>query len=228
MQSWIRNVASGLAEDRNKVGSIRYDWNDLQARFDKKQISAVRFFRHALRRDATHFGATRRIVWDSGVAVWDACVALALRRSPCTPALLRATDGDESTRRRASSFLVASGRGCYTLSVRSTTPNWPRTTRRRSHDLPSHSLFLSFLPERRDRRRRTRDRNLSAGDHRASSVFQLYPALAGIWGSGELCRELTSAGDKPNLIRESVLERDKICGSVVSRVKRDRGGNEIG
>lgn len=72
----------------------------------------------AARRDAT-----RRIVWDSGVAVWDACVALALRRSPCTPALLRATDGDESTRRRASSFLVASGRGCYTLSVRSTTPN---------------------------------------------------------------------------------------------------------
>lgn len=125
-----------------------------------RQVSAVKFFRfrsHPARssaqRGAAWRNATRRIVWDSGVAVWDACVALALRRSPCTPALLRATDGDESTRRRASSFLVASGRGCYTLSVRSTTPNWPHTTRRRSHQPPSPfslSLFLSFLLSWRD------------------------------------------------------------------------------
>lgn len=46
---------------------------------------------------------------------------LASRRFPRTPALLRATDGDESTRRPASSFLVAGG--AVRLSVRSTTLN---------------------------------------------------------------------------------------------------------
>lgn len=169
-----------------------------------------------------HFGATRRIVWDSGVAVWDACVALALRRSPCTPALLRATDGDESTRRRASSFLAASGRGCYALSVRSTTSNWPRTTRRRSHDPSTTSpsfyyLFLFFLLNQRNWRRRTRDQNLSSRFSRESFILQLYPALAGIWGSRQLCQELISVGDKLDLIRESVIE--KIRGSVVAGMK---------
>lgn len=135
-----------------------------------RQVSRVKFFRFRSR-SGTQFGATRRDA-SSGVAVWDACVALALRRSPCTPALLRATDGDESTRRRASSFLVASGRGCYTLSVRSTTPNWPHTTRRRrrSHDLPPRFLFLFFLLNRGDRRRRTCDRNFNS---RSSREFHI-------------------------------------------------------
>lgn len=65
----------------------------------------------------------RRVVWVlSGLSG-----TLASRRFPRTPALLRATDGDESTRRPASSFLVAGG--AVRLSVRSTTLNRPRTTR---------------------------------------------------------------------------------------------------
>ncbi|XP_076284183.1 uncharacterized protein LOC143210844 isoform X2 [Lasioglossum baleicum] len=51
---------------------------------------------------------SRRVVWACSEVwlVWDACVATLPSR---TPALLRATDGDESTRRPASSFLVAGG-----------------------------------------------------------------------------------------------------------------------
>lgn len=162
-----------MAEDRNKVGSvvssciltdqIRLEWFIGSI----LQVSAVDFSASTLVRQALWRDATYRLGLRGG------CLGR-LRRArvaslPCTPALLRATDGDESTRRRASSFLAASGRGCYALSVRSTTPNWPRTTRRRSHDLPS--LFsLSLFPIKPTR--------LASLDTRSKSQLEIFARVS--------------------------------------------------
>lgn len=97
---------------------VRYDPNDLRLQLDKLSLVGFHGSRPRPARTLSRCGAS------SGTPGWlSGTLASRSRRSPCTPALLRATDGDESTRRPASSFLVASGRGCYTLSVRSTTPN---------------------------------------------------------------------------------------------------------
>ena len=91
----------------------------------------------------------RRVVW----ALSGLSGTLASRRFPRTPALLRATDGDESTRRPASSFLVAGGAvGLSALHDAELTTYNPRTGLHASRDPFYHArrslVDPSIVPSR--------------------------------------------------------------------------------